>query len=332
MTRKLITPRAAMILFIVVVAVSFTQAVWWVVFMAQLTAEKVDIAADLGGSAEYVERIHQEEVKRQIMIGTEGLFFLTLTLVGAGLIYRALRHQETLKRQQENFLMAVTHELKTPLASMEIYLDTLESPKIPVEKKAAILPRIRADIGRLERLIQNILEASRFEERSYRPDDLKVDLTELVRASVDRVSGHAWEAPVEIKTRFTPGVVVTGDEAALKRAVIAVLENGVKYSEGSPIQLTVSLEIDARWAVISVADRGVGLDSHDREAIFERFYRVGSELTRSRAGTGLGLYLCREIVRAHGGDVTAHSAGLGKGTTVTMKLPLSESYEDDIAG
>ena len=165
-----ISPRTALIVFLVLVLFVFAQAVWWIIFMAKLADEKVEIAEHLNAGATYVEQLHEEEISRQVMLGLEGTVFLLLLLVGIWLIYRALLQAEALKRNQENFLMAVTHELKTPIASMKLYLDTLSSERIPPEKKTAVLPRMKQDASRLERMVENILEAGRAEQNPMRPE------------------------------------------------------------------------------------------------------------------------------------------------------------------
>ena len=156
-----LSPRKAFTLFMVMVAFRLAQAVWWVVFMARLVGEKVRMAQQLNGTPEFVEQIHQQEIARQIMVGLEGSFFIIVFAAGIWLMYRALVRTEELTFHQQNFLMAVTHELKTPLASMRIYLDTLQSPKISPEKKQEIIPRLKDDANRLERLVHNRSEERR---------------------------------------------------------------------------------------------------------------------------------------------------------------------------
>src|SRR5512140_2238956 len=180
-----LSPKSALALFSFMVIVLMAQALWWVVFMARLVGEKVDMAQQLGGSPAFVAQIHQEEIKRQMMVGTEGIFFLLLVLLGAWLIYRALVKSEELKFHQQNFLMAVTHELKTPLASIRIYLDTLQSPKIDPAKKEKVIPRMKEDIDRLGRLVENILDAGRFERHGYHLNRANLDLSALVDSRVE---------------------------------------------------------------------------------------------------------------------------------------------------
>ncbi len=327
-----LAPKSALTLFIFMVVVLFAQAVWWVVFMAKLTAEKVDMARQLGGSPELVKQIHEEQFARQIMLGSEGVFFFVLILFGAWIIYRALVRSEELKFHQQNFLMAVTHELKTPLASVQIYLDTLQSPKISPEKKEQIIPRMKEDIERLERLVENVLDAGRFDRHGYHLNRAPFNLSSLVEERLAHIGKAATTVPLTIQKKIAPEISFDGDITALARAIDSILENSLKYHDGKMIALDISLVADRKSIVLTITDKGTGFAREESRRLFERFYRTGDEMTRRQSGSGLGLYLCREIVRAHGGDVTAVSEGVGKGATFTITLKQSPGYENNSAG
>lgn len=319
-----LSSRAAFIWFVILVVVAIAQATWWIAFMAILVDEKVEIAEKLGASQALVESIRDQEIRRQIMVGLEGTFLLLLILVGAWLIYRSLVASEKLKFHQQNFLLAVTHELKTPLASMKLSLDSLQSDKIPAEKKAAVIPRAKEDIRRLERIIDNVLQAGRF-ERSHEPlVKAPTDLTRLLNDAVDRLAKIHTERPVTIRRDIASEVRMQADAPALARVFEAILENALKYHDNRDIELHVAMRPNGSKVTVQISDRGTGLSKDDCDAIFDRFYRVGNEMTRRTPGTGLGLYLAREIVKAHKGKITAHSEGLGKGTTFTIELKAGE--------
>ncbi|UCG60486.1 MAG: hypothetical protein JSV52_09120 [Candidatus Zixiibacteriota bacterium] len=332
MARLEITPKRALILFIAIIVVLIGQAVWWIIFMARLVDEKVRMAVDLGASQNFVDLVHQQEIRRQIMIGSEGLFMLVLVFVGAWLIYRALVRAEELKFQQQNFLMAVTHELKTPLASIKIYLDTLESNRVAPEKKAQIIPRVKEDARRLEKLVENVLEAGRFDRGGYDFNRERFNLSQLVAESLGRFDNYPSEIPLHVtKHRFEPSLEIYADRAAIKRAIETVLENAIIYNDKKAIELGIRLYRDDDRIVLGISDNGMGLLKKDVGRIFDRFYRVGEEINRSRPGTGLGLYLCREIIRAHSGKISARSDGPGKGTEFTIKLKANINDEENIA-
>jgi len=320
MTTPTHSMRWALGLFILVLLFLIAQAVWWVSFMAILVDEKVELALELGASPEVVARIHQEEVSRQVMVGMEGVVFFLVLFAGWLLIYRAYAKQRELKFHQENFLMSVTHELKTPLSTILLYLDGLESATISDEKKRSALPQIRHEAIRLQRLIESALEAGRFTRDQFRLDRREFDISDLVQKRLNHLAVNAAGREVRIERQITRGLSVNGDRQALARALDAILENAIKYTDRACANLAIKLNADGRHVILSIKDDGIGLDRKDRDSVFERFYRAGNELTRQTDGTGLGLYLCREIVRAHDGDVTVQSEGSARGCTFTVRL------------
>lgn len=330
MAKFLLTSKKAFILFISITVILLAQAVWWIALMAKLFNEKVEIVTELGADAEYVAVIHQEEISRQIMIGFEGIFFLVLVGAGAWLIYRTLVKNEELQFAQQNFLMSVTHELKTPLASMKIYLDTLNSDKIPQEKKLTIIPRLKDDVNRLERLVENILEAGRFEKSGYELHNDYFDLIALIQSDLEKLKKFSLTHQLEITTEnFPEQYIFYGDRFALSRAFEAIIENSLKYNDKDIIKLHITFKADSRSVQISIQDNGVGLEGSDKDRIFDRFYRVGEVLHISKPGSGLGLYLCREIVKAHKGTIEAESEGLGKGVNFKIHLKVIKNHENN---
>jgi signal transduction histidine kinase len=288
------------------------------------------MAIDLGASQAFVDSVHEQEITRQIMVGLEGIFMMLLVGFGAWLIYRALVKADELKFHQQNFLMAVTHELKTPLASMKIYLDTLESSKVPTEKKASIIPRLKMDANRLERLVENVLEAGRFERSGFHLSREVFDFSKLVQESLISLEKYPSEKPIALrKDNLEEGIKVFGDRAALKRALEAVLENSIKYNDKDAIEVTVDLKAKGRSVCLSIADNGVGLSKKDVIRVFDRFFRVEADINHSTPGSGLGLYLCREIINAHGGKIGVTSDGPGNGAQFNIELKVETSYEEN---
>ncbi|MFH2050301.1 MAG: HAMP domain-containing sensor histidine kinase, partial [bacterium] len=305
--------------FIGLAIVVLSQSVWWIVFMARLVDEKVELAQLFGADEDYIEKLHQQEIIRQIMIGSEGVFFLILVLAGAWLIYRALKRTEELGYQQQNFLLAVTHELKTPIASIMIYINSLASTKISEDKKVQIIPRMKADLNRLEKLVENILEAGRFERGQFKLNDDNFDLVALINDRIANIKKAHDTQNVQINFEYKKPVILVGDQQALRGAIEAVIDNAIKYNNKNPV-VDIALNDEGEKINLVITDNGVGLDKQEQNKIFERFYRVGSEMNRQKAGSGLGLYLCREIIKAHGGEIDVYSAGYGKGSRFTIKL------------
>ncbi len=330
MARLVLSSKKAFVLFISITILLIAQAIWWITLMAQLFDEKVEMVNELGADEMYVELIHREEVSRQIMIGLEGIFFLLLVGIGAWLIYRTLVKNEELKFAQQNFLMSVTHEIKTPLASMKIYLDTLNSKKIPEEKKHTIIPRLKDDVNRLEKLVENILEAGRFEKSGYVINSDYFDLAAMIKTDLDKLKKFTVNQKLEIITENIPDeFIFYGDRFALSRAFEAIIENSLKYNDKDTVLIKVGFKSDNKYVYISIADNGVGLEQKDLQLIFDRFYRVGEVLNISKPGSGLGLFLCKEIIKAHKGTIYVESDGLGLGVNFKIQLKVIKQNENN---
>lgn len=330
MPKLALSPKKALALFIAMTVVLIAQAVWWIMLVARVLGDMTEMAVELGADDAYVQRIQEEEISKQIMIGSEGIFFLTLIGIGAWLIYRALVKNEELKFHQQNFLMAVTHELKTPLASMKIYLDSLKSDKISQEKKISIIPRLKEDVNRLERQVENILEAGRFERSGYQLNKSEFDFSSMVENCLSKLNDYSHKKEIVVtKNNFQKNLIYYGDGYALTRAIDAILENSIKYNDKDIIEINTELYLKNGLIYLNIKDNGVGLEKKDTDKIFERFYRVGSELNRTNSGSGLGLYLCYEIIKAHKGNVTAASDGPGKGVEFNIQLKADKKYENN---
>jgi signal transduction histidine kinase len=257
------------------------------------------------------------------MFAAEGATFLCILVAGTALILRSVRREMELMRQQANFLSAVTHELKSPLASIRLFIETLELRDPPPEKRARFLANMRGDIDRLDGLVNNILAVARLDSGRFLVHvgrgDLGRDVAEVVQAlgkdpSQRRLSVDLALPAAPLLARYDLGV--------LKTVLRNLLDNAAKYG-GADQPVRVAVARQGQWAAIEVRDQGIGLAAEEREKIFQKFYRVGEEMVRQTEGTGLGLYLARELVRQVGGSITAESPGVGRGTTFRVTLPLS---------
>jgi len=264
-------------------------------------------------------RIERDRRRSVFMFASEGSFFVVLVILGAYLIYRTVRQSAELRRRQQNFIAAVTHELKAPLASVKLYAETLERPNLERDQQVRYLGRMLEDVVRLETLIDNILLAGRLEQKGFhikvRRSNLSRDLAEYLEA----MRGTLERNRFELRTRIEPDLEAMTDYDAMRRVVDGIVDNAVKYS-GERKEAELTLCADGDTIVLQVKDYGAGVPQEERERVFDAFYRVGDEMTRRIKGTGLGLYLVREIVAAHGGDVKLESPGNGRGTTVTVTL------------
>ena len=256
--------------------------------------------------------------RNNIKFVSEGITFFLLILVGAAFVYRAARHQFRLHRQQENFMMAVTHELKTPISVARLNLETLQKYSLDPEKQKKLIRMTLAETERLNSLTNNILFSSQLEAERYKPDMEDLDLSDLFKDSLHQFQNRY---PERIFTAdIAMDIDVKGDTLLLQMLVNNLLENAVKYSpKEKPIACT--LKKNGHVIQLSVADEGEGIPDEEKPKIVERFYRIGNELTRKTQGTGLGLYLCKIISQYHNADIlVTNNIPTGSIFTVSFKI------------
>jgi signal transduction histidine kinase len=249
-----------------------------------------------------------------------GSLLFLLLIAGLVLIVILLLREVRLNERQSNFVSAVTHELKTPVASLKLYLDTLEYRDLVPERRAEFYRTMRQDIERLNSTINNVLSAAMYTDRPV-ADPRPVDLARLARRAVDLTLTRHQLPREAIRYGGPQGLRVAGDPQALETAVLNLLDNAVKYSRDRlEIEIEVWGDADGQ-AHLRVRDHGIGMSRTHLPFIFSRFYRIGAEVRRSRTGTGLGLFIVRAIVKGHRGTITADSPGPDRGSTFTISLP-----------
>jgi two-component system sensor histidine kinase CiaH len=269
----------------------------------------------------YTQKIFQldEDRRRKTAqyIG-EGVTFLLVILVGAVFVYRATRRQIKLSHQQQNFMMAVTHELKTPIAVIRLNLETLQKRKLEEQQQEKLIGLALDETNRLNLLTNNILVASQLESGHYTINKQSVDLSNLVHDAttdfIKRFRQHTIQANVE------DGITAEGELMLLQMLINNLLENALKYSaKDAPVELL--LQRKNGIAVLKVIDRGPGIAAAEKKKIFEKFYRSGDESVRTTKGTGLGLYLCKRIVKDHRGTIAVED-NKPAGSIFTVTIPV----------
>ena len=237
--------------------------------------------------------------RRIVMLVSEGAFFAVLLLVLIGLLWRSFRREVELERQHRNFLSAVTHELKSPLASMRLALETVISGRASPEAGRIFIGNALEDVERLQDLVEKVLEATRFGEGWTEIHREETDLSRLVEDSIEAFRRRALAANVSLKADISPDIHAEVDAEAIAIVISNLLENAVKYGN-DPVVVEIDLSMDGKRAVLEVGDNGSGISDEDAELIFGRFYRGGDEMTRTTRGTGLGLYpVSYTHLRAH---------------------------------
>jgi len=250
-------------------------------------------------------------------------FFLLLI---AGLVLNTIFLVREVRRNERHdaFLSAVTHELKTPVASIRLYLETLQRRPMEEAQRSEFYARMMEDSERLMGTVEQVLKAGEVGQRARSHVRVPVDMPALVEDCVrtTRARHHLEQQAITLQVEATRlPMTVRGDPEELQTVLLNILNNAVKYSPNGPeITVTLTVEHDA-WVRVSVADRGIGIPPAHLKRIFRRFYRVPVRSVLRTKGTGLGLYLVRTIARQHGGDATAESAGEGRGATMILQLP-----------
>jgi signal transduction histidine kinase len=249
-----------------------------------------------------------------------GSVLFLLLIAGLGLLVILLLREVRLNERQSNFISAVTHELKTPVASLKLYLDTLQLRDLPESRREDFYRTMSQDLDRLHATINNVLNAAMYTDRPVL-DPQPVDLAKLVQRSIG-LTRTRHQLPLEaIRYEGPEALGILGDGAALETAVLNLLDNAIKYSRD---RVEVEVEVGANGdgqVHLRVRDHGIGMTRAHLRFIFNRFYRIGAEVRRSRPGTGLGLFIVKSVVKGHRGTIIADSPGPDHGTTFTITLP-----------
>lgn len=252
-----------------------------------------------------------------------GVVFFALIIAGI-VIYTIFLVREIHKNeQQDSFLNAVTHELKTPIASIRLYLETLQSRQLSEAQHQDFYRIMVEDTDRLLGTVEQILKAAEARHASSKKNWEKVDFSAIVAETVDltRLRHHLEPAALQLANHSNDRVFLRGNPQELRTAVFNLVENAVKYSGADKKIVIDLLSPDLDTILLRVRDNGVGIPHPELKRIFKRFYRVASSANGRVKGTGLGLFIVRSIARRHGGDAFAESEGTGRGSTFTLRLP-----------
>jgi two-component system, OmpR family, sensor histidine kinase SenX3 len=260
-----------------------------------------------------------------VMLFLGVIFFAVLIaglIVNTSFLVREIRRNE----QHDSFINAVTHELKTPIASIRLYLETLQTREVDDSRRQEFYRLMLSDTDRLLGTVEQVLKAGQAGLRSAKHQRVEVEFGDLVRECMDLVRTRHHLQPDALHYEATnsngAGAQVFGNADELRTAVSNLLDNAVKYS-GAKVDVGVRVETGEKNVVLQVRDHGVGIPQEELKRIFKRFYRVSNRSLAHVKGTGLGLFIVRSIAGKHGGKVFAESAGEGQGTTVTLELPRS---------
>lgn len=273
-----------------------------------------------------LEQLDEARDRRLNRYRWEGAFFLVALVASMGIVGQALRQRSELMRRQENFIAAVSHEFKSPLASLKLAAETLLMREPEAESTRRMATRMVEDVERLEGMVGNTLDASRISEGKLRLEASRIELGSEVRAVLSQSACRAHVQGVEVQSFVPAGLYALADPIALQTVLRNLVNNAVKsvtLAGGGSVE--VLAEQEGRQVRIDVVDDGVGFEGRFARKLFEKFYRPGDELRRKSKGSGLGLYIVKRFVEQSGGRIAARSEGPGCGATFSIWLPHVES-------
>ena len=307
----------------IVISYMLLALVWWTILLHTKNKEVYEAQVEnlkitQHNTPETYEFLTKNYKRQANMILGEGMVFGVSLLIGIWLIQRSFARELETKEKQNNFLLSVTHELKSPLTTINLSLETLKKRKLDHEMVREVSESALGESHRLERLINDLLLASKLDQK-YQFNKEIIDLSALVAETIDRYKDRSEH--IVINDAIVSDLSISGDGKAIEKIVTNLIENAIKYGESSPIHVSLSSDVQSGMAVLKVCDEGPGVPLKERNNIFQKFYRIGSEQTRKTKGTGLGLYIVDRITEGHGGSVSFHE-NQPKGAIFEVKLPL----------
>jgi len=317
-------------IFYIVFGYILVFSIWWAFLLYQKNEtafkERVEIN-QLHYSSEHNQldylksdehkKLTQKYDRQKRMILLEGSVFIILLTLGLLIVRRILVKELQLSELQKNFLLSVTHELKSPLASIKLNLQTMHLRKMDQPISEKLMNNTIEDVVRLESLVDNILFASKMESDTNSLSNEEINISDSLFALLDKLKQNAKQ--IGLVEHIQENVYLHTDSTAFISAVNNLLENAIKYSP-EKTEIHVLLTENEQEVIIEIADKGFGIPVEERERIFEKFYRIGSENTRKSKGTGLGLFIVKKYIENHNGSIII-SDNSPVGTVFTITLP-----------
>jgi signal transduction histidine kinase len=251
-----------------------------------------------------------------MIVGEASVFIISL-VIGIWLINRGYHREVMAAQQRRNFLLSITHELKSPIASIKLVLETLLKRQLPKEQSDKIAQSALRESDRLNDLVNDLLLSARL-EMAYRPYVEALDFSALLHDLIQKLQEKYPQVQFSFR-ESNPLGVVHADKSGITSVAINLLENAVKYSP-EPAVIDVQLSRNEGWLEWVIADNGIGIEDKEKGRVFEKFYRIGNEDTRQTKGTGLGLFIVKEVIRAHGGSISILN-NHPKGSVFKITLP-----------
>jgi len=309
--------------------------IWWTVLLSRYNQTIYETRVNLfaleekeshaaSPNSDVLKNMQKQYIRSKYMIIGEGIVFGLSLIIGIWFIQKAHLKEIENTRKQKNFLLSVTHELKSPVASIRLIAETIMKRSLPQEKIISLNEGIMQESVRLENLINNLLLASRI-NNEYQYNFEWCDLPELI----DEVNMHIHRSHPEAEIQTSgqqQGFYILADRESMISVLNNLIENAIKYSP-NPAKVRIAYAMKKNQCVLEIADQGSGIPDTEKSKIFQQFYRVGNEETRQTKGTGLGLYITEKIILAHKGKITVSDNQPG-GTIFTITIPKLKEYEN----
>ena len=273
--------------------------------------------------AEFTKKLPPELLESDFnwIVLLEGAVLMLVILAGVYVIFVYWNKQSRLYQLQSNFVSSVSHELKSPLASIQLYLETLKYQKVSSEEAQDFVEVMLSDTERLSDLIDNILESSKSDPKSMQLQFALVDIVALLQETIAPHQKLFEDKQCDIQLKFIDHMKVRIDRRAMRMVFNNLIANALRYSPSGTV-LTIEVRQDQKFCIIDFIDEGFGFDKKELKKVFKKFYRVQNEETQNIEGAGLGLYISRQIIKNHKGKINVFSEGRGKGTRFMLCLPI----------
>lgn len=325
----LVGVRRPVVIFYILAFYVLFQFIWWAVLLIELNDEVYSHKIENVTLKNLTTEQRNEEIiffekkifNRRWMVIGEGCVFLTLLIWGTFVMAGAYKKERLLARMQKNFLLSITHEFKSPLAAIKLYLQTLLRHDLDKEKEHAFINNAISDSDRLNNLVENALLANLIDHKGYSFNKVEVNFSAFVRLMTQKF--QQMPNYNTLSTQLEEGQFILGDKNALNILITNLLENAWKYSPDDK-NISVKLFSMNNSVILEIGDYGIGITDNEKEKIFNKFYRIGNEETRISKGTGLGLFICKYIINKHDGTIEIRN-NHPRGTVVHLEFPSISS-------
>lgn len=319
------TTKRVRIISIIIISYMVLALGWWTLLLYNKNEDIYKYQRILSGE-QITEALPDQDtlkskyLRQKYMILGEGLFFALSLIIGIGIIYRAIKDEFKVAQLKNNFLLSVTHELKTPISSIKMVLQTLlNKPGLAEDKKQLISTNALQESNRLESMVNKLLLSSKIEDQylyNFESVELHPFISDIIqfypKGSVDHTIN--FSCPIQLFADV--------DQETFRSLILNLIENAVKYSS-PPANISVEFRTEKEYLILQVKDQGIGISDDEKEQVVGKFYRIGNEEFRSTTGSGLGLFIVHSIVKSHNGNIEILD-NKPKGTIVSIRLPLKQ--------